>query len=234
MRVLVLDNDAKIRAALSRAFRAQRMHVSALSFALAFGRGMVVVGPHDLAAVGAAGIEFADVLAGIARLRSISTTPIVCYGCMHWTDFERARALDSGADALVDFPFDKTATLIAQIRAVVRRRSDSVSRHLVVRVGAVEIDLAARTIAAEGHQSSLTRNEVTILARLAADAPIVVTYEDLYLALQCKLTIGESRAIKQAILRLRKKLGTAGREIVALPGVGYRLSIARALDRAAP
>jgi two-component system KDP operon response regulator KdpE len=221
MRVLVVDNDAKLRAALVRVFETARMNVIAASYREVLD-SRVPLDSRNAIALGGGGAEFAVVLRVIVALRAASAAPLVCYGSMHWSDIDRAAALDAGADALVDFPFDKTATLIAQLRALARRASGSVARP-VIRIGRTEIDLVARKVTSGTVRRRLTRHEATILARLAADAPHVVPYAELYRALGCKLSIGESRAIKQAIVRVRKKLGDAAHAIEAVAGIGYRL-----------
>jgi two-component system OmpR family response regulator len=132
---------------------------------------------------------------------------------------DRVAGLDSGADDYLIKPF-APEELAARLRAV-RRRHAGATRSLR-RFGAVELDLAARTVACDGQAVALTAREWAVLEALVLRAGHIVAKSDLE-----KLVLGfeseiASNALEVHVSALRRKLGRALIETVR--GLGYRIA----------
>jgi two-component system copper resistance phosphate regulon response regulator CusR len=85
---------------------------------------------------------------------------------------DRIRGLNEGADDYLVKPFSFDE-LTARIRALLRRRSDV--EQSVVRVGDLEMDLAARKVTRSGERINLTPKEFSLLEYLVRHHGTVVT-----------------------------------------------------------
>jgi DNA-binding response OmpR family regulator len=128
------------------------------------------------------------------------------------------RAFEFGADDFVAAPADYLE-LRARVRAVLRRSGAAAARRM--RVGALDIDLGARSVSAHGLPVRLSRLEFELLTTLAADPGRVFTKEELLRRVWGFRALGATRTLDSHACRLRRKLGGA---IVTVWGVGYRLA----------
>src|SRR5205807_220825 len=99
--------------------------------------------------------------------------------------------------------------LVARIRAVLRRASaaaDPPGRESV-RIGAVELDPAARTATMDHKPLELTRKEFDLLALLMGHAGSVVTRERLIDEVWDVNWFGSTKTVDVHVSGLRKKLG---------------------------
>lgn len=138
---------------------------------------------------------------------------------------QKVAALDLGADDYVTKPFD-TEEVSARIRAALRHRLANETNVPVVRVGAIEIDLLARTVTKGGIEVHLTPKEYGFLAELAKQPGKVATHVQLLRAVWGAGHEGDVEYLRVAARGLRKKLEeqAAGLSIIRNePGVGYRL-----------
>ena len=87
----------------------------------------------------------------------------------------------------------------------------------------MEIDRSKYTVKVEERQIDLTPKEFDLLLCLAENPGIVFTREQLLEKIWGLDYLGESRTIDVHINTLRNKLGTYGKNIVTMHGVGYSL-----------
>jgi DNA-binding response OmpR family regulator len=158
-------------------------------------------------------------LAGLELLRRMRTrddkTPVLILTARDAIE-DRIKGLDSGADDYVVKPFD-LHELAARLRALIRRAAGEAAP--VIRVGAVELDPAARRAAFKGKPVELPAREYALLQALMLSAGRVLTREQLAERLYAWGEEIESNAIAVHIHHLRRKL--APQVIRTVRGVGY-------------
>ena len=140
---------------------------------------------------------------------------------------QKVAALDLGADDFVTKPFD-TEELLARIRVGLRRRMTSESESEVVRAGAVEIDLAERSVRGPQGEVHLTPKEYALVAELARHPGRVITHRHLLAAIWGPAHQDRTEYLRVTMRSLRQKLEAEPdkpRLLINEPGVGYRLKI---------
>jgi two-component system cell cycle response regulator CtrA len=196
---------------------------------------------HETAATGEAALEFArtyefdailldltlpdlhghDVLKRLRLLR-VGTPVLILSGDAETST--KVTGFGAGADDYVTKPFEK-AELLARLHALVRRSQGHAQSVIVT--GPVAIDLAARTVAVDGHRVSLTGKEYAILEMLSLRKGMTVTKEMFLTHLYGGRDEPELKIIDVFICKLRKKLANAGAPssgcIETVWGRGYSL-----------
>lgn len=140
---------------------------------------------------------------------------------------QKVAALDLGADDYVTKPFD-TEEVLARVRTALRHRLSAETQVPIVRVGDVEIDLAARLVRRAGEEVHLTPKEFGFLAELAKHPGRVVTHPQLLRSVWGPGYEKDVEYLRVAARGVRKKLedGLVEQSIIRNePGVGYRLSL---------
>jgi len=107
---------------------------------------------------------------------------------------------------------------------VVARRSRGATRR-VHRVGALEVDTAAREVRVAGTRVELSAMEFALLSALASDPRRVFTKDELLRDVWGFRAQGRTRTVDSHACRLRRKLSEHGaRAVVNVWGVGYVFS----------
>ncbi len=157
---------------------------------------------------------------GLARRADPETPLLVLSG--RCGDTDRVRAFTAGADDFLAKPF-LYAELQARVRALLRR-SEGRRRSGRVRVGALELDPAARTVRVGDRRVDLTQTEFSLLRVLASAPTTVHTKAELLRTIWGYRATSETRTLDSHACRLRSKLGVEGdRYVLNVWGVGYRL-----------
>jgi two-component system, OmpR family, response regulator QseB len=129
---------------------------------------------------------------------------------------DRIRGLDGGADDYVVKPMDLDE-LAARLRALVRRSKGEPAP--LLRMGAVALDPAARTVTRDGQAIELQPREFSLLQELMLNAGRVLSREQLEERMYRWGEEVESNAVEVHVHHLRRKLGA---DIVkTIRGVGY-------------
>jgi DNA-binding response OmpR family regulator len=157
---------------------------------------------------------------GLATRIDAETPVLLLSGRCGETD--RIRAFEAGADDFLAKPF-VYAELRARVRALLRR-SEGRRRVGRVRVGALELDPASRTVYVGERRIELTQTEFSLLRVLAAAPTTVHTKAELLRSIWGYRAPSETRTLDSHACRLRAKLGVGGnRYVLNVWGVGYRL-----------
>ena len=155
-------------------------------------------------------------------IRRWSQVPIVVLSAVG-DERQKVKALDAGADDYVTKPFG-SEELLARMRAVLRRRSDD--GDAVIRVGALEIDLADRAVRRGDDQIHLTPIEFDLLSQLARHPGRLVTHRQLLREVWGPAYEDETHYLRVHFAHIRSKLEPDPSNptyVITEPGVGYRL-----------
>ncbi len=220
-RILVVDDEAQIRKALSVNLTARGYEVDlaatgeeALAQAAAHHPDLVLLD------VGLPGIDGVEVVEG---LRGWTTVPIIMLSVRD-SEADKVRALDAGADDYVTKPFGMNEVL-ARLRAALRRHQP-VPEQPVVGTAAFSLDLAQKTATfADGEHAHLTPTEWAIVEALVRHPGRLVTQRQLLQQVWGPQYEHETNYLRVHLAAIRKKLEPEPgrpRYFVTEPGIGYR------------
>lgn len=136
------------------------------------------------------------------------------------TEFDRVVGFEVGADDYVLKPFS-VRELVLRVEAVLRRsRREAIAPSM--EVGAIAINLHAFRVYVDADEVPLTRSEFDLLTTILRGNGRVFSREELLDAVWGDDSDVLDRTVDVHIMRLRRKLGEAGRHIETVRGVGYR------------
>jgi two-component system response regulator RstA len=139
---------------------------------------------------------------------------------------DRIIGLEIGADDYLPKPFEPRE-LLARIRAVLRRRSESTSEATaatVMRFGTLEIDRNARTVTVGGAPADLTSYQFDLLVAMAERAGRVLTRDQIMEAVRGRELEAFDRSIDVHMGRIRAAIEVDAKNpkrILTVRGVGY-------------
>src|SRR5581483_3379148 len=155
-----------------------------------------------------------DGLEVLRRLRQSSPVPVLMLTARA-EEVDRVVGLEVGADDYLTKPFG-TRELVARVRALLRRHerlqhmlaADHAAGTAVLRLGSLELDPAAHLARLDGQPLDLTRTEFDLLHLLLRNRGRAFSRAYLHEAVWSEPSVESDRSVDNAILRLRKKLGT--------------------------
>lgn len=136
---------------------------------------------------------------------------------------DRVAGLELGADDYITKPFS-LRELVARVRAVLRRPTAMAERDRSVGYsrGPLAIDYDAVTVYVAGAPVRLTKREFELLRYLVENRNRVLSRDRLLERVWGLDRQVETRSVDVHVGRLRGKLGSAGRHIETVIGMGYR------------
>jgi two-component system alkaline phosphatase synthesis response regulator PhoP len=163
-----------------------------------------------------------DGLSILKRLRSQSHTALipVILVTAKTTEMDKVKGLDLGADDYVVKPFG-VMELLSRVRAVLRRADGGGKALLAFK--SIAVDEEKWLVTVDGENRELTYKEFELLKKLISYPDVVFTRERLINEVWEFDYIGETRTVDIHIRTLRKKLGLAGRYILTVRHVGYKI-----------
>lgn len=201
MRLLVIEDEKDLRAALEKGLREEGY---AVDVAEDGDEGLFKAESWDYDAI------LLDVMLPVMdgwqvleRLRQKKTTPVLMLTARD-TVRDRVRGLDLGSDDYVVKPFS-FRELLARIRALIRRSAGSASS--VLELGSVRVDTAKRVVLQNGGPVELTAREYALVEMLAFRKGKVVTRTELYDHLFAEEDQTLSNLLDVHVCNVRKKLG---------------------------
>jgi two-component system phosphate regulon response regulator PhoB len=164
------------------------------------------------------GTEVLRVLKADDRTRAI---PVVFLSA-RTEEVDRVVGFELGAEDYVGKPFSPRE-LMLRVRALLRRRGDGEDTG-ALRASGLAVDLASHRVEVDGETVELTATEFRLLAHLMRKPGRVLERDRLLDAVWGQEVYVTPRTVDTHVQRLRQKLGSAGRLIETVRGVGYRFS----------
>jgi DNA-binding response OmpR family regulator len=227
--VLIVEDDALIASSLARALTAEG-YAARTAGSVADGRTAIEEERPDLVLLDL-GLPDGDGTA-IAMLmaRQHPEVPVIALTARS-EEIDVVLGLEAGAVDYVVKPFH-LAELLARIRSHLRFAATVGERRLPGRlvVGDVEIDAAARRAWVSREEIAFRPKEFDLLHRLATDAGLVVTREQLIDDVWDENWWGSTKTLDVHVNSIRRKLGESpgdSSRITTIRGVGYRLEATR-------
>jgi DNA-binding response OmpR family regulator len=170
-----------------------------------------------------------DGLQVLRQIRAGSPVPVLMLTARS-EEFDRVLGLEVGADDYLTKPFSMRE-LIARIRALLRRiehvqqivSADRTPQSEAIAYQGLYINPESYEVTLNHQPINLTRTEFDLLHLFVRNLGRVFSRAYLLDTVWAENYIPGDRSVDNAILRLRKKLGTLGEAIETVWGVGYRL-----------
>ena len=227
MRILVVEDDSVLAAALTRALNQTAYAVDLAQDGEDANRSLDAAA-YDLVVLDLA-LPKLDGLAVLRRLRDRrSRVPVLVLSARDSLD-DRVKGLDLGADDYLTKPFD-LPEFEARVRALLRRGQQQATN--LLRHGRLQLDLEARRVFHDGRPIDFSMREFAVMELLMSRQGRVVTKEQMHDRL---FGWGEdvgSNAIEVCVHRVRRKLERHGIEIRTVRGMGYLIE--KAADAESP
>ena len=225
-KILVVDDDARLRSLLQRYLEEQGFTVKAVADAgqmdRALSRELYSLMVLDLMLPGEDGLSICN------RLRTTGNRIPIIMLTAKGDDADRISGLEAGADDYLPKPFNPRE-LLARIKAVLRRQVKEVpgapsQLEEVVSFGPFTLDLSTRTLTKSGEVVSLTTGEFAVMKALVQHPREPLTRDKLMNLARGREWSAMERSIDVQVSRLRRMIEddpSNARYIQTVWGVGY-------------
>lgn len=218
--IVLIEDDLEIRTLAASALADAGLDCESTGTAME-GLQMAVKGTPDLVVLdlGLPDLDGAELL---RMIRAVSPIPVIVATAR---DDEEAMVglLNAGADDYVVKPYSG-AQLVARVQAVLRRVGGD--ERSILRVGGLQIDVAAREAVLDGTPLDLSPKEFDLLRVLAERSGEVLSKRDLLAEVWREPYGGSERTVDVHLSWLRKKLGESAQDprfLRTVHGVGVKL-----------
>ena len=225
--LLVVDDDADVRASLERGLRLSGFAVRSAQDGPGALRAVHERAPD--AVVLDLGLPGMDGVAVVTALRAMDHDVPVCVLSARDTVDDRVVGLEAGADDYMVKPF-ALAELVARLEALLRRGAKAAPAGTpglgeVITVGPLRVDLARRTVHVGERAVDLTKREYELLVVLARNAEVVLTRERLLELVWGYDFATDTNVVDVFVGYVRRKLEADGtpRLVHTVRGVGFVL-----------
>lgn len=174
----------------------------------------------DIMLPGEDGISILKRLKADARTADIPVIMATAKG----NEYDKVIGLDLGADDYLAKPFGMME-MASRVRAVLRRSGRAAEKQQLIRVGGLEMNLGEHIVTADGIRVQLTLKEFELLHTFMTNPGRAFTREQLLSSVWSEDFMGETRTVDVHVGTLRQKLGSCGKYIRTVRGVGYRLEV---------
>ncbi len=217
-RVLIVDNEEKLRQAIVKYARFQGYDTAEAA------DGVEAV---ELCQAQAFDLILLDVMmprmdgvTACRHIRKLCDTPIIMLTA-RGEEFDRILGFESGADDYVVKPFSPKE-LMLRMNVLLKRSAPPPQEKRALTFDGIELSLEGRWLEVDGKRVGLTSKEFDLLACLAAHPGAALSRSTLYQEVWGCGDDGENRTLDTHIKQLRKALGPYSACIATLRGVGYR------------
>lgn len=174
----------------------------------------------DIMLPGEDGISILKRLKADARTADIPVIMATAKG----NEYDKVIGLDLGADDYLAKPFGMME-MASRVRAVLRRSGRAAEKQQLIRVGGLEMNLGEHSVTADGIRVQLTLKEFELLHTFMTNPGRAFTREQLLSSVWSEDFLGETRTVDVHVGTLRQKLGSCGKYIRTVRGVGYKLEV---------
>ena len=218
---LVIDDELQIRRLLRVCLEGKGYRVSEAATGQE-GITLAAQHPPDVVILDL-GLPDIDGVTVLKRLREWTKVPVVVLSVRDREE-DKIAALDNGADDYVTKPFG-TGELLARLR-VAQRHAQSQTENAVFRSGALEVDLAGRSVTLNGKMVKLTATEYSLLRLFVQHAGKVLTHRQILREVWGPNYTDQTHYLRVYMTHLREKLEAEPSSptlLITEPGIGYRL-----------
>ncbi len=221
MRILLVEDDAKIASFVAQGLRAAGYAVDHAADGEA-GLGLALSQPYDAAVIDIM-LPKLDGLSLIEAMRREEvSTPVIILSARGSVD-DRVKGLQTGGDDYLTKPF-AFSELLARVQALIRRASGA-SEPTRLKVGDLRLDLLSREVTREGRKIDLQPLEFSLLEYLMRNAGRVVSKTMIMEHVWDYNFDPQTNVVEARICRLRDKIDRdfTTKMIHTVRGVGYVL-----------
>lgn len=222
--IAVVEDDAEIRTLLRDYLNREGFRVREADGGAMLDKLIATHGTPDLIVLDIM-LPGEDGLSICRRITALSAVPVIMLTA-RGDEIDRIVGLEIGADDYMSKPFNPRE-LVARIRAILRRNQpkETTGRE-IVKVGALTVDLSARTVLDEqGEPIELTSGEFALFACFISRPNRVLTRDQLMDWTRGRQAEAFDRAVDVQVSRLRKKLSTDTSPIIkTIRNEGYLLT----------
>ncbi len=244
IRIAVVEDDENIQKLITYALSANGYEAKGYPNGEVFLRDITEFAPAlVLLDIMMPGIDGVEVLKRLRKNPKQQSLPVMMLTAKS-SEIDKVRALDLGADDYVTKPFG-VMELLSRVRALLRRANqsgkaenrspfarDTAAEPLkpLLRFGTICLDENRHLVEIEGEgggmseKPELTLKEFELLSYMLHNQGLVLSREQMLEKVWNYEYTGESRTVDMHIKSLRQKLGSAGRCILTVRGLGYRLA----------
>ncbi|MBI4425489.1 MAG: response regulator transcription factor [Elusimicrobia bacterium] len=173
----------------------------------------------DMSLPGLGATELVRILRADPRFKRLC---IVAVSGEHRTTSDIVHGLEAGVDEYLVKPIEPELFL-ARLETLLRRAGSAADADRPVRVGELEVSLAARSVRRAGQEVRLTRLEFELLLHFLRNPGRVLTRGILLESVWGGQPGMDTRTVDKHVETLRKKLGLSKDALASVIGVGYVL-----------
>lgn len=221
--VLVVDDEAAVRAFLGTLLRSHDLHVVEAASVREADLQATTRAP-DLVLLDL-GLPDGDGVAWLTRFRAWSSAPVIVLSARD-REQDKILALDAGADDYLSKPFS-AGELMARVRVALRRRAaEGEPAQPRFEAGDLVVDRARREVWVRGELVGLTALEYRLLELFVRHAGKVLTHAQILKEVWGPAHVRRTHYVRVQVHALRQKIEVdpnQPRHLQTETGVGYRL-----------
>lgn len=157
-----------------------------------------------------------------AEIRKISDIPIIMLTAKS-DERDELKGFEIGVDEYITKPFSPKI-LVARVGAVLKRTS-SVDDEKNIKVGGIDMDIAAHQVRVDGELIDLSFKEFELLNYFLVNQGVALSREKILNNVWNYDYFGDARTIDTHVKKLRSKLGDKGEYIKTIWGMGYKFEV---------
>ncbi len=220
--IYIVEDDTSIRELEQYALQSSGYDVRSFESSEPFWQAMRAAEPEmvilDVMLPGEDGMTILKKLRNTPSLRRLPVIMVTAKS----SELDAVRGLDCGADDYITKPFG-IMEFLSRVKAALRRVQPQAHSE-VYAFHELLLDNARHSVTVNSVPVDLTYKEYSLLRLLLEHTNLVVTRETILQVVWGTDISVESRTVDMHIRTLRKKLGSAGRYILTVRKVGYKLA----------